>query len=235
MLVGLSEASAFIKDHQMLKKIQHHINFNHSSMKYLFLVSVCTLSFLSAFAQSELPPQTNHASLNAGGSLTGILLSALLDGDSVKYSFTSAPALQLNYDRHFNKWFSAGLGFSIQNYTLNFDEFVDDNNILQTGDFKADLSRRHVHAKLLANKRPSENFEFYGGLRIGYLWYSSDISVEKRALKTFENFDKLLSIGRPTFGIPLGMRYYFVKNVGLNAELNLGAPHFLSAGLSCRF
>ncbi len=204
-------------------------------MKYLFLVSICALSSLSSFAQSELPPQRNHASLNAGGSLTGIVLSAVLDGDSVKYSFNSTPAIQLNYDRHFNKWFSAGIGYSLQSYKLKFDEYVDDNNILQTGDFNANMSRNHLHVKLLANKRPTENFEFYGGLRLGYLWYSSNISVEKRSLKTFENLDNLISIGRPTFGFPLGMRYFIVKNVGLNAEVNLGAPHFISAGLSGRF
>lgn len=188
----------------------------------------------NAFAQSTLPDGPNHAYINGGASLTGVLFNTLLNGDSVKYKVENLPAIQFGYDRNVNAWLSLGAGYSNQKFHITFSEYVDDYNVLQTGDFKADLSRNHVHIKALAGKF-EERYTLYAGLRIGYIWYVSDLSLEKRDLRAFEKIDQWLSVGRPTLGIPLGGRFYLTDHIGINLEINAGAPHVLSSGISVKF
>lgn len=187
---------------------------------------------LTLTVQSQTNP--NHVYVNGGASVTGLLFNTLLNGDSVKYSVKNRPAIQFGYDRILNDWLSLGAGFSNQQFHITFNEFVDDNNVLQTGDFKADLTRNHVHIKALAGKY-EEKYALYAGLRLGFVWFVSDLSMEKRELRAFEKVDKWLSAGRPTLGMPIGGRYYFTDNIGVNLELNLGAPHILSSGISVKF
>jgi hypothetical protein len=185
-------------------------------------------------AQQTLPPQPNHLYVNGGFSVAGILFKTLLNGDSVKYSVQNKPAIQFGYDHSVNEWLSLGAGFSNQKFQITFSEYIDDNNVLQTGDFNADLTRNHVHFKALAGKF-TERYSIYGGLRLGYVWFLSDLSMEKREMRAFDKIDQWLSLGRPTLGIPVGGRFYFSDYVGLNMEFNLGAPHILSAGVSIKF
>lgn len=206
-------------------------------MKYILNILFVWLSVMVAeplMAQQSLPPQPNHLYVNGGFSATGILFKTLLNGDSVKYSVQNKPAIQFGYDRNVNEWLSLGAGFSNQKFQITFSEYIDDNNVLQTGDFNADLTRNHVHFKALAGKF-TERFTIYGGLRLGYVWILSDLSMEKREMRAFDKIDQWLSLGRPTLGIPVGGRFYFSDYVGLNMEVNIGAPHILSAGVSIKF
>ena len=62
------------------------------------IVSICLILTLAVMsnqvkAQSDLPTNPNIVSVNGGISLTSVLLKTLLNGDSVKYAFTSTPTL----------------------------------------------------------------------------------------------------------------------------------------------
>jgi len=203
------------------------------------IVSICLILILAvmsshAKAQSDMPPNPNIVSVNGGISLTSVLLKTLLNGDSVKYEYSSSPALVINYDRFVTNWLSIGAGFARQSMSIKFYDYIDNNNVLQTGDFNADFKRSHVHLKALATLAKPKG-DLYAGLRLGYLWYKSDLSFEKRDLKVLNKVDKLLQVGRPSLGIPIGGRYFISDNIGLNAEINLGAPFIISGGLSFRF
>jgi hypothetical protein len=203
------------------------------------IVSICLILILAvmsshAKAQSDMPPNPNIVSVNGGISLTSVLLKTLLNGDSVKYEYSSSPALVINYDRFVTNWLSIGAGFARQSMSIKFYDYIDNNNVLQTGDFNADFKRSHVHLKALATWAKPKG-DLYAGLRLGYLWYKSDLSFEKRDLKVLNKVDKLLQVGRPSLGIPIGGRYFISDNIGLNAEINLGAPFIISGGLSFRF
>lgn len=198
------------------------------------MLSIMVIGSKEVKAQSSIPSNPNIVSVNGGISLTNVLLKTLLNGDSVKYEYSSTPSLVLNYDRYVTNWLSVGAGFARQSMSIKFDEYIDNNNVLQTGDFNADFKRSHIHLKALATK-VGKKANFYAGLRLGYLWYKSDLSFEKRDLKVLNKIDKLLQVGRPTLGIPIGGRYFISDNIGINAELNIGAPFILSGGLSYRF
>jgi hypothetical protein len=203
------------------------------------IVSICLILTLAVMsnqvkAQSDLPTNPNIVSVNGGISLTSVLLKTLLNGDSVKYAFTSTPTLVLNYDRFVTSWLSIGAGFARQSMSIKFEDYIDNNNVRQMGDFNADFKRNHVHLKALATWSQSKG-DLYAGLRLGYLWYKSDLSLEKRDLKVLNKVDKLLQVGRPSLGIPMGGRYFISDNIGLNAEVNIGAPFVISGGLSFRF
>ena len=123
----------------------------------------------STQAQKDIPSHPNSVSVNGGISLTSVLLKSLLNGDSVKYEYTSSPTLVLNYDRFVTHWLSIGAGFARQSMSIRFDEYIDNNNVLQTGDFNADFERKHVHLKALATWT-NKKTDLYAGLRLGYLW-----------------------------------------------------------------
>ncbi len=212
----------------------HRMEISKGIQLFIAIASVMFANQTTIKAQTTLPNYPNQISVNSGVSFTSILLKTLLNGDSVKYDYKSSASLAINYDRFVNNWLSLGAGYSSQAMSIKFDEYIDNNNVLQTGDFSADFKRNHAHLKVLATKVGKKG-DLYAGLRLGYLWYKSDLSFEKRELKVLNKIDELLQVGRPTLGIPLGGRYFVSNKLGVNAELNLGAPHILSVGLTFRF
>jgi len=80
------------------------------------------------------------------------------------------------------------------------------------------------------------NFDLYSGLRIGATYW--DLTTTSSDPTYDPVTDLLNKLGTTLFSpqlILIGTRYYFVENIGVNAEFAIGSPSFFSVGLSARF
>lgn len=208
---------------------------NKKQMRILILSLIIALPAAGTYAQPKQDAtDKNIISTGIGASITGLTVKTLLTGDSLKYSAGSTPVIILGYDHRFANWFSVGGAYSRQNFTFSIDQYIDNNNVLQTNGFNADVSRNHLSLRLLANT-PENDFVFYGGLRLGLVWFNSNLSTANRSLKILDKVDNWLSFKRPTAGMLVGSRYTISKGLGATAELNFGAAYFAAIGLNYKF
>jgi|GEM_PF-4977309 len=199
--------------------------------------SVVSLLILLVAGQNISKAQTavehpNQVSLNTGLTLSGVLLNRLFESsDSVKYSLNSSAPAQLTYQRDLAPWFRLGITYSRQTFDLHFDQYIDETGILQTGDFDATFKRSNIMLKPSVVKS-WDRFEVFVGGRVGVGAWKVNVDSDKLSLKFINRINGLVL---PSVGGFAGAQMFLTENIGVNAELNLGAPHLLSVGLAARF
>lgn len=197
------------------------------------------LSLLFIFATFQIFAQNQDyrstLSLNAGFSAVGSLISIADDFSSDTKSY-AVPAIQLTYDKGFQKWFSIGLATSYQTMGIEYKgyEYMQDGEVV-TEDFKTNISRLNIAVRPLFHYGNINRFDMYSGLRVGVTNWSINTKSND------PNYDPENDI---SFGnglnfsaqvILYGLRAYFTENLGANFELALGSPHFASFGLNYRW
>ena len=201
-------------------------------MRYPIIILICIFSVVSTSKAQSDYPNKNQVTLNTGISLTGFVIKKIFKGtDALKYGANAKAPIHLSYNRDLNEWFQLGLMGSRQVFEIDFEEYIDESGILQTGTFGANLNRSHLFLKASAFYR-FEAVELYGGLRGGIVYYSVDVESDKLAL---EFIDKINGFIFPAGAVYGGIHVYLNDFVGFNAQLNIGAPHVLSGGLTVRF
>ena len=209
-------------------------------MKKCTLGFLCTTVFMLillnphySFSQKKpAPSNPNQINLNTGATLSGVLLKRLFEtSDSVRYSLDGKAPMQLTYQRDFNHWFRLGLMFSSQRYKMKFDQYIDQTGVLQTGNFNATFKRRNLFIKPTLVKS-WDQFELYTGIRLGIGFWKVDVDSDKLSLKFINRINGLVL---PSGGGFVGAQTFMGEHFGINAEINLGAPHLFSGGFSYRF
>ena len=184
----------------------------------------------SVFAQNDDYKSTIN--VNAGFSLVGGLFNAVATTSGTSNTY-ALPAIQLNYDKGIEKWFTIGAGVSFQTMGIEYTDYLTSTGA--TENFKASFNRLNVAFRAMFHYGNGGNVDMYSGLRMGMTnWgVSSDSSdplydpeTELAASSGF-NFSPQLVL--------FGIRGYFNENLGLNMELAAGSPHFLSIGATYRF
>lgn len=172
--------------------------------------------------------------LNAGAGVSmfgifGSLSFSLKDEFTVESKSTTAFVGSLDYA--FENKFSIGLGGGYQSVSQTISDYTytDLNGIDQKGSFSYNLERLNVGARLL--------FHFGQGKVDAYIGIKPGVNI--LTLDTQVNEDipnpSWLKVSGSAFAlqfVPIGMRGYFTDNIGFFMELGVGAPTFISGGLS---
>ncbi|MDF2448278.1 MAG: hypothetical protein K0R26_782 [Bacteroidota bacterium] len=115
---------------------------------------------------------------------------------------------------------------SVFNYATN--QYEDQNNVYTLG-----LSKQRMLAKINIHFATSKYLDPYATGGIGYKQtrvYSSNINDQKEVY----DVSQTLNILPVAFRLGIGMRYYFIKNVGVAIEAGLGGPA-VQFGISAKF
>ena len=173
--------------------------------------------------------------LNMGLSLVGGLIN-VSGGVGENVSSYSIPAFQLTYDHMLEEWFSLGAGVSFQRMGIKYNDYTyfDEEGVLKMEDFTTKISRFNFGIRPLFHYGNFSKIDMYSGLRLGVTNWTIT-SNSRNPLYNPENDVNFKSglVFAPQL-ILFGLRGYFTENIGANFEVAVGAPHFLSFGLSYR-
>lgn len=202
---------------------------NHTVSLVVLLVIVSFVLY-GGSTQAQNDSTRNTITINAGASMAGLIVKALNYGDSI--SADAHLAIQANYDYCLKKWFSLGLASSYQQYRLTYSntEVLRDKYNILDGSVSSTLTRANLAARVLFHYGNSGRVDMYSGARIGVTKWS----LEADALEPFHVAKIKYMMFAPQL-VLFGFRGYFTEHFGANTELCIGAPHYISAGLNCRF
>ncbi len=195
----------------------------------LIAVVLC-MALISIRAQAQNDSTRNTICINTGASMAGLIVKTFNYDDSI--STDAHLAIQANYDYCIKKWFSLGLAASYQQFGLTYSnaEVLRDKYGVLDGSVSATLTRANVAARVLFHYGNSGRIDMYSGARIGVTKWSLEADV----LEPFQGPKIKYMMFAPQL-VLFGFRGYFTEHLGANTELCIGAPHYISAGLNCRF
>ncbi len=210
-------------------------------MKKITIILIAILFFSFSFVDTYAQDYKSTVSVGAGSSLLGLTLKGLAlkdikDGttsqsDIQNSTYKSVPVLQLSYDLMLAKIFSIGVAGSYQHF--NFDNKSSDEYL--------HVKRSNVAIRGLFHYGNGKRIDMYSGVRLGATIWNTDFKIKDidtdptlKELKK-EIDDKLSGIVFAPQLVAFGFRGYFTNNIGVFAELSVGAPAFLTAGLNFRF
>ena len=189
-------------------------------MKKQFLTLVAVFFSVSGlFAQDY----KSTISANAGVSLVGRLMSAVVNLDTIN-GYSATPAMQLSYDYMVTDFLSAGAAVSFQQF-----KFSDTDGMFA-------IRRMNFAARALFHYGKSDKLDMYSGVRLGMTnWgYKIDIASNDPTLTALQD-SKFAGFGFAPQLIAFGIRGYFTDNIGANVEFAVGAPYYMTGGISYRF
>ena len=221
------------------------------SKKILF---ICLIISQLSFAQNM--DTRNTFSLSSGRSLFASARGTATPNDTLKFTdgkIHASPTIQGTWDFAVTDWFSVGLAASYNQATVAFNDItIKKITSKSIGSASAKISRTSFAARILFHYGKGK-FDLYSGGRLGVgIWYGKAGATINDALFT----DLLSTIGvgsnfitsrlngtklRGGFALPqvqvitFGMRYYITDNLGVNGEVAIGAPYYVSLGASYRF
>lgn len=159
------------------------------------------------------------------------------------------PQLQVAYDYGITKWFSIGGAVSYNKVTTTLND-VTYNRTENLGNVSLGVSRLTLGARALFHYGNANRIDMYSGVRLGVgIW---GVNVSSSIVN--DRIDPLLrSVGgsglwRRILGrdvgvgwaalqaqlIAFGLRGYVGERIGINGELGLGSPYFMSLGVNYR-
>jgi hypothetical protein len=226
----------------------------------LNLLKVPLLSFiiLQIFAPTALAQNEDYhhvVSAQSGVSLfsffRGNLQGSSID-TTVRFSSGTArnvPQIQVAYDYGITKWFSVGgaVSFNKVNATLNDVTYQRTQNL---GNLTLGVSRTTIGVRALFHYGNANRLDMYSGVRVGAgIWgvginsSLADDKIEPILRSVGGNglwrriLGRDLGVGWAAVQaqlIAFGLRGYVTENLGINGELSLGSPYFMSLGLNYR-
>lgn len=219
-----------------------------SSMQWLMLRSsaaiLCILTIGSARISAQNSIARHHISINAGLSMvnsSNLGITTFIEGDgyiSDRSDFKRYPAIQLNYDYAILRWLSAGAALSTQIFRTEYSVYKGTpglaiylNEYTFSHTDTRQLYRNNVALRILFHYVNTKRVDAYSGLRAGYTFWreSRSNSESDLIIRTMYATDILPQL------VLFGCRVYFTDHFGVNSELCLGSPHYLSAGFNYRF
>jgi len=205
----------------------------------IILLAIMFFSFSSANLYAQDYKHTVTA--GAGFSLVGTVLKALrvasTTGTTTSTSnlddagYSSIPALQVSYGFMLSERFSVGVAGSHQYF--NIDNTTSDEYI--------HVKRSNLAIRALIHYGSSDRIDMYSGVRLGATMWNTDFKIngtedDPTVKQVNDEIKKRLSGTKfaPQL-IAFGLRGYFTDNIGAFAELAIGPPAYLSAGVNFRF
>ena len=181
----------------------------------------------------------SNISLSYNYTFTGDLLNDaidILEQDDNSASKASFPSVQFAYDFGVEKYLSIGIAASYEDIGIEVtgNEYFDEMGNLQIENFRASYTRFSVALRPLLHYANNDKLDMYSGLRIQYFngkfnEDSGDTSIDEDYLG-FNSRNKV-GVAITVFGI----RYFFIDNLGLGWEFNIGRPYVTNLNLNIRF
>ncbi|MGV3631793.1 MAG: outer membrane beta-barrel protein [Bacteroidota bacterium] len=126
----------------------------------------------------------------------------------------------------------AGLDYIYTGFSLSgtIDSLTIDNSHYGTFPYKIDVARTRIHARLHYHFVSKERVDAYAAFGLGANIRKVTVQTDMFTRKDYQGRGAVLPV---TMRVAFGVRYYFLRHFGLNAELGFGGP-LLSAGLSVK-
>jgi hypothetical protein len=203
-------------------------------MNKSIIIIILFLFFNNLNAQNE--NHKNILSFGLGASFLG----------NVQAANKQTPVINFSFDRMLNENISFGGGISYQNIKWDADYLGNPYTLNDTVDAK--LSRLNLGLRVMFYYgKKYKNLKLFSGFRGScILWDLRDNHGHKVRTDYIEgvlglllggdlHYQTLMTIPIGFQIIPIGGRYYFNENFGLNLELGLVGPYFVTGGLSYKF
>lgn len=171
--------------------------------------------------------------VNGAFSLVGLVMTSTFNvADRINGLSTSVtPGLSGSVDFGITDRFSLGVAHFYQSANAKWTSYTDTANVLQTGDWNYRLTRQNTALRMLFHLSDNDDLDPYFGIRLGYSYWSQSTNVPDAS--SFLNLGVFKSKFWPQ--ALFGVRYFFIPALGVNAELALGFPYYLSVGVNFRF
>lgn len=173
----------------------------------------------------------------AGYSIVGLFFDAIKEGLNTTGDVTSSktPVLWGTADYGITDRFSVGACYTYQGITAKYGSYTTTdtagNNITIIGDFKDRISRQSIGIRPLFHFGDSDDLDVYVGARFSYVFWN--VVSDRSDVSASDVFSGLGSPIKPQF--IFGTRYFFIPQLGFNAELAIGPTYFMAFGISGRF
>jgi opacity protein-like surface antigen len=208
-------------------------------MKKSCLIAAAAIMFVFVVTPKQAAAQKYQGQVvigaNGAFSVLGLVMNSLLNtaGNNITgVSYHSAPGISGTVDYGVTDRFSLGIAHFYQSFNIKWNGYTDSSGFNQTGDFHYRATRQNTAIRALFHFGDNDDLDPYFGIRLGYSYWSHSTNVTNVG-SNFFSVDKLASHFWPQ--AIFGIRYFFTQNIGVNAELALGFPYYLSAGINVRF
>jgi hypothetical protein len=204
-------------------------------MRKLLTVAVAAVLFTvltpqKANAQKYLGQTVVGA--NAGFSLVGAGFRAVfIAADQIVGLNTSVtPGISTSVDVGLSNRFSMGVAVFYQQANARFSSYIDPtDSVRYTGDFYFKAKRQNYAVRALFHFGDSDDFDPYFGIRLGMARWSFSDNLPTPFID--RDFFRKRVLPQALFGV----RYFFLPFLGVNAEIAVGFPYYLSTGINFRF
>ncbi len=171
--------------------------------------------------------------VNGAFSLVGLVITTTFNAiDGVDGLSTNViPGMNGTVDFGITDRFSIGIAHFYQSGTAKWTSYQDTSGVMQTGDWHYRLTRQNTALRMLFHLGDNDDLDTYFGIRLGMSYWSQSTNVPDAG--------SVIDLG--VFGnkfwpqAVFGVRYFFIPALGVNAELALGFPYYLSVGINFRF
>ncbi len=219
------------------------------------IIFICL--FISHLGFSQNMDYRNTFGVSFGRSLfASVRGTAKSNSDTLSFTdgrIRVSPTVQGTWDFGLKDWFSLGVAASYNQATVAFNDVtikkISSKNI---GSASAKVARTSFAVRALFHYGKGK-FDLYSGGRLGIgIWYGkigatvnddlftdllSTVGASNNFITDRLNGSKLRGgfvLPQVQF-IPFGMRYYVTDNIGVNGEVAIGAPYYISLGANYRF
>ncbi len=173
---------------------------------------------------------------NAGFSLVGALLTTTFNAADRVTGLQArvSPGISTSVDVGLAPRFSMGGAYFIQTASAEWDQYTDSSGTVHNGEYSMRLTRHNFGIRALFHFGDNDDFDPYFGVRIGMSrWTYSTKGVD--AGDDIGLFDETVFRNRVLPQALFGVRYFFLPFLGVNAEIAVGFPYYLSTGINFRF
>ncbi|MGQ0828542.1 MAG: hypothetical protein ACT4ON_09125 [Bacteroidota bacterium] len=208
----------------------------NSQILILVIVSLLTNSL---FAQKKLGESVITA--GAGLSMIGVSSSMVVNGGQGTHELKVSPAFSGHYDVGLATFFSLGFAATHQTFKLYYHYNVYNAAGESVTEYYVDkLARTNYGLRAMFHFGENEKIDMYAGPRIGYTIWNISTNNPDTAFVVENNQNWALrtsvksNVGYTVQAL-FGMRFFFNKYVGINYEVSIGAPTFLTVGINGKF
>jgi opacity protein-like surface antigen len=207
-------------------------------MRKLLSVTACAIALAvltpnQAAAQKYLGQTVVGA--NGAFSLVGLVLTSTFNAadkvDGLQTRVT--PGISGTVDVGLAPRFSLGGAYFIQTARADWSQYTDTAGVVHTGDYFMRLARNNFGIRALFHFGDNDDFDPYFGVRLGMSRWTYTSNVDGASdIGLFDERDFRTRIWPQAL---FGVRYFFLPFLGVNAELAIGFPYYLSTGINFRF
>ncbi len=171
--------------------------------------------------------------VNGAFSLVGLVVTSTFHAANTIAGVSTSviPGISGTVDYGITDRFSLGVAQFYQGANVKWSSYQDSLGNTVTGNFHYRFARNNTAIRALFHFGDNDDLDPYFGLRLGYSYWSSSTNAPNIYGLDVTKLIKPHFWPQAIFGI----RYFFTANIGVNAELALGFPYYLSAGVNARF